>query len=63
MQIFYSPFSDAAAKLDTLYRPVSGLRSKQKVTWDAANKKLTDEKLNQEYFKAHYHNGYTVPKV
>ena len=38
-------------------------RSKQKITWDETAKKLTDEKLNAEYFAAHYHNGYTVPKV
>ena len=38
-------------------------RSKEKITWDKANQKLTDEKLNEKYLKAHYHNGYALPKL
>jgi hypothetical protein len=38
-------------------------RSQKKITWDKAKGKLTDEKLNAEYLKAHYHNGYSLPKV
>jgi hypothetical protein len=38
-------------------------RSQQKLTWDNAKQKMTDESLNEKYLKAHYHNGYTLPKV
>jgi hypothetical protein len=38
-------------------------RSQEKVTWDNAANKFTNEKLNEKYLKAHYHNGYTVPKI
>ncbi|HVZ57254.1 MAG TPA: Gfo/Idh/MocA family oxidoreductase [Chitinophagaceae bacterium] len=37
-------------------------RSKQKVTWDPAKKQFTDEGLNQQYLRCHYHNGYTLPR-
>jgi predicted dehydrogenase len=38
-------------------------RSQQKIVWDKAKGKLTDESLNAQYLKAKYHNGYTLPKV
>ncbi len=38
-------------------------RCQQKITWDKKNGKLTDENLNTKYLHAHYHNGYTLPKV
>jgi predicted dehydrogenase len=38
-------------------------RSQQKIVWDKAKGKLTDESLNEKYLKAHYHNGYQLPKV
>jgi predicted dehydrogenase len=38
-------------------------RSKEKITWDKAKQQLTNEKLNQQYLTAHYHNGYKLPKV
>jgi len=38
-------------------------RSQKKIAWDKAKGKLTDESLNAQYLKAHYHNGYTLPKI
>ena len=38
-------------------------RSKEKITWDKAKQQLTNEKLNEQYLKAHYHNGYKLQKV
>jgi predicted dehydrogenase len=38
-------------------------RSQQKIVWDKTKGKLTDEALNAKYLKAHYHNGYVLPKV
>ncbi len=38
-------------------------RSKEKITWDKAKQQLTNEKLNQQYLFAHYHNGYKLQKV
>jgi predicted dehydrogenase len=38
-------------------------RSQLKVAWDKANGKFTDEGLNEKYLKAHYHNGYVLPKA
>ena len=36
-------------------------RSGEKISWNKQAGKFTDEKLNQQYLKAHYHNGYTLP--
>ncbi|MCH5599972.1 hypothetical protein [Niabella ginsengisoli] len=38
-------------------------RSGEKVVWDKAAEKFTDNKLNKEYMMAPYHNGYSLPKV
>lgn len=38
-------------------------RSQEKVTWNKAAGKFTNEKLNKEYMMAAYHNGYKLPKV
>jgi predicted dehydrogenase len=38
-------------------------RSKQKLFWDPARGRFTDDKINQEYFMKQYHNGYVLPKV
>jgi predicted dehydrogenase len=38
-------------------------RSQQKLTWDSAKEKFTDEKINKEYLYAKYQNGYKLPKV
>ncbi len=38
-------------------------RSKQKITWDKEKEKFTDNKLNDQYMMAEYHNGYKLPKV
>ncbi len=38
-------------------------RSQQKVVWDKMKQGFTDEKLNQQYLAAHYHNGYQLPKI
>ncbi|MBL7699110.1 MAG: Gfo/Idh/MocA family oxidoreductase [Chitinophagaceae bacterium] len=36
-------------------------RSGQRVVWDKAAEKFTDDKLNQEYMMKEYHNGYKLP--
>jgi predicted dehydrogenase len=36
-------------------------RSGQKLSWDAAKGKFTDEAINQQYLAAKYHNGYQLP--
>jgi predicted dehydrogenase len=38
-------------------------RSKQKLFWDKAKARFTDDKINREYFMKQYHNGYDLPKV
>lgn len=38
-------------------------RSGQRVVWDKAAGKFTDEKLNKEYTMKEYHNGYKLPEV
>jgi hypothetical protein len=38
-------------------------RSKEKITWDKTKQQLTNEKLNQQYLFAQYHNGYKLQKV
>jgi len=38
-------------------------RSGQRVVWDKAKGRLTDDKLNKEYLMAKYHNGYKLPLI
>jgi predicted dehydrogenase len=38
-------------------------RSGQRLVWDKADEKFTDEKINTEYLMKEYHNGYTLPLV
>ena len=38
-------------------------RCQEKITWDKVKQQLTNEKLNQQYLYAHYHNGYKLQKV
>ena len=35
--------------------------SKQRVAWDKAGEKFTDDNLNKKYLMKEYHNGYTLP--
>jgi predicted dehydrogenase len=38
-------------------------RTQQKVVWDKAKGKFTDNSINDKYMMAKYHNGYKLPKV
>lgn len=38
-------------------------RSGQRVVWDKAGQKFTDEKLNKQYMMSEYHNGYKLPVI
>ncbi len=38
-------------------------RSQEKVTWDKAGGKFTNNQLNKQYMMAPYHNGYKLPKL
>ncbi|MGQ7856267.1 Gfo/Idh/MocA family protein [Pedobacter sp. WC2501] len=38
-------------------------RSGQKLSWDNAKHQFTDQKINDKYLLAPYHNGYSLPKV
>lgn len=38
-------------------------RSGQKLTWDKAAGKFTDEKINSEFLMKEYHNGYKLPTI
>jgi predicted dehydrogenase len=38
-------------------------RSGQKLSWDHAKHQFTDQKINDKYLLAQYHNGYSLPKV
>ena len=38
-------------------------RSGQKLNWNAAKGRFTDEAINKEYLMKEYHNGYKLPKV
>ncbi len=35
-------------------------RSQEKLVWDTAKSRFTDERINSEYLMAKYHNGYTL---
>jgi predicted dehydrogenase len=39
------------------------LRSGQRLVWDKAVGKFTDEKINEEYLMKEYHNGYKLPVI
>lgn len=39
------------------------LRSGQRLVWDKAAGKFSDEKINREYLMKEYHNGYKLPGV
>jgi hypothetical protein len=39
------------------------LRSGQRLAWDKAAGKFTDDKINQEYLMKEYHNGYKLPVI
>ncbi|HWK03395.1 MAG TPA: Gfo/Idh/MocA family oxidoreductase [Puia sp.] len=39
------------------------LRSGQRLDWDKAAGKFTDEKVNQQYLMKEYHNGYKLPDM
>jgi predicted dehydrogenase len=39
------------------------LRSAQRLSWDEAAGKFTDEKINSEYLMKEYHNGYQLPVI
>ena len=38
-------------------------RSGQKLEWDAAKERFTDEAINAKYLMNTYHNGYQLPKI
>jgi predicted dehydrogenase len=38
-------------------------RSGQRLVWDKAAEKFTDEKINEQYLMKEYHNGYVLPVV
>ncbi len=38
-------------------------RSGQKLNWDKAAGKFTDEKINEQYLMKEYHNGYKLPMI
>ncbi len=38
-------------------------QSGQRIVWDKAAEKLTDEKLNKQYLMKEYHNGYKLPAM
>lgn len=37
-------------------------RSGEKLSWNSAKKEFTNQKVNQKYLMAPYHNGYSLPK-
>jgi predicted dehydrogenase len=39
------------------------LRSGERLSWDRAAGKFTDEKINSEYLMKEYHNGYKLPLI
>ncbi len=38
-------------------------RTQQKLVWDKAKERFTDEAVNKKYFGKEYHNGYKLPKI
>ena len=55
---------DAGAHVATVAQMGNiSFRSGQRVVWDKANGKFTDDKLNQEYLMKKYHNGYKLPAI
>ena len=55
---------EAAAHVATVAQMGNiSFRSGQRVVWDKAAGKFTDEKLNKEYMMKEYHNGYKLPVI
>ena len=55
----------SVAVLDALSEEVNNtmFRSGQRVAWDEAAGKFTDDKINAQYLMKEYHNGYQLPVV
>lgn len=55
---------EAAAHVATVAQMGNiSFRTGQKLTWDKAAGKFTDNKVNEKYMMKAYHNGYKLPKV
>lgn len=55
---------EAAAHVATVAQMGNiAFRTGQKLTWDKAAGKFTDNKVNEKYMMKAYHNGYKLPKV
>lgn len=55
---------DAGAHVATVAQMGNiSFRSAQRLVWDKAGAKFTDEKVNKQYLMKEYHNGYKLPVV
>lgn len=62
-EILHCPI-DAATHVATVAQMGNiSFRSGQRLDWDAAAGKFTDDKINREYLMKEYHNGYELPMI
>lgn len=57
------PIKDAAHVATVAQMGNIAFRSGEKLSWDNTKHQFTDQKINERYMMAEYHNGYTLPKI
>ncbi len=63
MSDLHCPVSEAVHIATVAQMGNIAYRSGQKLQWDSAKERFTDEAINKQYFAKEYHNGYKLPKV
>jgi predicted dehydrogenase len=62
-QMLHCPIGDAAHVATVAQMGNISFRSEQRLTWDTAAGKFTDDRINGEYLTKEYHNGYQLPVI
>jgi predicted dehydrogenase len=62
-ETLHCPIGDAAHVATVAQMGNISFRSEQRVSWDAAAGKFTDDRINAEYLMKAYHNGYELPMI
>ena len=63
MEDLHCPIQDASHIATVAQMGNIAYRSGQKLFWDKANHRFTDEAINKKYLMKEYHNGYKLPTV
>lgn len=61
MEDLHCPITEASHVATVAQMGNISFRSGQRLTWDTAAGKFTDEQINAAYLMKEYHNGYTLP--